>query len=593
VRRNRAQRLVVERGHIEARRGGRPAPGELLAVGDHHRQGDVVVALGEPAQDLLAGVIEALDVLEHQRHRVLAGGGAQEAQRRRDQLAAPDRRLEIGELRGLAEQLADAGDVAARQPEAEGGALELLDRAHRGQAEHRGGDRADRIERRGQAGGIRPALEDGDVGGGRDPLVGLGEQAALAGAGRAHQLQQRLALAAGEVADQRGEDIAAADHRQRQDPDRRGLAIDLVRGRRRRQLGGGLEGDARLSAFRTKAEARRRRRPAGRAQHVVVAGALAQRQDGGAHLGGGRVAIGGVLGQRPGADRVEAGRDVALGGAHRRRHRLALDLAAEHLDRRAADERSLSAQQLVEHDAGGVEVARDARRGPADQLGRHVLGGAADVAFLAGAARRIDQAGDAEVDDLHRGPAAAPLIDDDVVGLDVGVDHAGEVRLLEAAQHLAHDVDQVLAGERAARHQLGQRRAGQVLHHQVQQAVEALAVVDDRDRVGMVEPRRRQRLVVEALDQLGVGGQLLGEDLDRDGASQRDLVGLVDRTRAADADARAQPELFGEHAPGQLMGSLLRAHDDIIEAGPRRATIARPPRGLAIARAECPSGVPA
>ena len=51
-------------------------------------------------------------------------------------------------------------------------------------------------------------------------------------------------------------------------------------------------------------------------------------------------------------------------------------------------------------------------------------------------------------------------------------------------------------------------------------------------------------------------GRVLGEDLDRDGAAERHLIGLVDRARAADADARAELELLAQDPADERLGAL-------------------------------------
>jgi len=167
--------------------------------------------------------------------------------------------------------------------------------------------------------------------------------------------------------------------------------------------------------------------------------------------------------------------------------------------------------------------------------------------------RAGDQPGDAEVDDLDEVDAGAALIDDDVVGLEVGVDDAGEVRLFDPGERLHHDVDHALDRERVlGDEQLGQRRPLDVLHREIEQAIGRLAVIDDRDAVGVIEPRRAHRLVAEPLDHPRVGGQVLVQDLDGDGAAERDLVRAIHRAAAADPDTRRELELLTEDAPDEL-----------------------------------------
>ena len=142
-------------------------------------------------------------------------------------------------------------------------------------------------------------------------------------------------------------------------------------------------------------------------------------------------AIARVLRERLRDDRVELLAHLLAAGLQRRDHRL--QVVREDLRRRAGEERRLVREQLVQNDADGVDVRREARRRAADHLGRHVLGRAADRAVVRIADTR-HEARDAEVDDLHDVDAGAPLVEDDVVGLQVRVDHAGEVRFLDARE---------------------------------------------------------------------------------------------------------------------------------------------------------------
>ena len=84
---------------------------------------------------------------------------------------------------------------------------------------------------------------------------------------------------------------------------------------------------------------------------------------------------------------------------------------------------------------------------------------------------------------------------------------------------------------------IGQRLAFQVLHHEERRAV-VLADVVERADVRMIELRDRARFAVEPLAELRVGGEALGQDLDRDGAIEARVARLVDLAHAARADRR-------------------------------------------------------
>ena len=114
------------------------------------------------------------------------------------------------------------------------------------------------------------------------------------------------------------------------------------------------------------------------------------------------------------------------------------------LDGAVARERHLARQQLEEHDPSRVEIRRLVDRRAARLLRREVLRRADDRAFL----RHLARAGarDAEVGDLHD----AFGVDDDVVRLDVAVDHAVSVRVAERGENLARVRDRDRHGAEAA-----------------------------------------------------------------------------------------------------------------------------------------------
>ncbi len=74
----------------------------------------------------------------------------------------------------------------------------------------------------------------------------------------------------------------------------------------------------------------------------------------GAHLGGGLVAVLGVLGQRLEHHGVQVGGDAFV--APRRRHRVFADVLVGHRDRRVTDERWFAGEHFVEHAAQRVDV---------------------------------------------------------------------------------------------------------------------------------------------------------------------------------------------------------------------------------------------
>lgn len=175
-------------------------------------------------------------------------------------------------------------------------------------------------------------------------------------------------------------------------------------------------------------------------------------------------------------------------------------------------------------------------------LGRQVLGRAHDHAGLRhGRLRAVQGARDAEVHHLHR----TGVGDDHVRRLDVAVHDAVLVRVGEGLQDTG-DNDQCLlgAGRLGVQEEVADRAALDDLHHDVgdDRAADGVlaGVVHGDDRV-VVEARDRLGLAREA----GLGDRVLGEvgaqELDRDGASEPDVLRGENLRHAAPAESVGQP----------------------------------------------------
>ena len=94
--------------------------------------------------------------------------------------------------------------------------------------------------------------------------------------------------------------------------------------------------------------------------------------------------------------------------------------------------------------------------------------------------------------------------------------------------------------------QLGQHRVQALaldeLHHIIMRSL-MLADAEDRHDVGVVQPRGRAGLALEAADLLGVGERPGGQHLERHAAAERLLLGLVHDAHAAAAHLAQQAEL--------------------------------------------------
>jgi hypothetical protein len=117
---------------------------------------------------------------------------------------------------------------------------------------------------------------------------------------------------------------------------------------------------------------------------------------------------------------------------------------AVHHRRRRTAEGAFAGEQLIEDHAAREQVAAPVDRLAGELLGRHVRDGAehrAELGELGGV-----ELGDAEIGDFD----AAVGEQDDVGGLDVAMDDAALVRVLQGAQQLAHDAARLGQRERAA-----------------------------------------------------------------------------------------------------------------------------------------------
>ncbi len=143
--------------------------------------------------------------------------------------------------------------------------------------------------------------------------------------------------------------------------------------------------------------------------------------------------------------------------------------------------------------------------------------------------------GDAEVADLHRAVGEQ----EDVRRLDVAVDHALLVRVVERVQDLRHDAHDVGDAEALVRLEARLQLASlDELHRDVPDAC-FLAEIVDRHDVRVVEAARRVRLAAKAVDHLDrvlAGELVLADRLQRDDALDHRIVGFVDDAHRAAAD---------------------------------------------------------
>jgi hypothetical protein len=218
----------------------------------------------------------------------------------------------------------------------------------------------------------------------------------------------------------------------------------------------------------------------------------------------------------------------------------------EHVcDRVLGLERRPSGEQLEEDDPERVHVALRADLAAGRLLGSHVLR-RPDHGSRRGQRRVGKCSGDSEVRDLR----ATLAVEEHVGGLEIAVDDAVLVRLRQARGDVPGDPGDLLVGERR-RQALVEGPAGHVFEHQIEPVLE-LPVVEHGHDVRVREGGRRARLALEP--RRGTGR---GQELDRDGPFELEVVGEPDLGHAAAPEKPLEPEPpsddVGRHAAAHVM----------------------------------------
>ena len=251
------------------------------------------------------------------------------------------------------------------------------------------------------------------------------------------------------------------------------------------------------------------------------------------HIGPAGLAL---LGQRPEDDRIHLRGQVwvELAGLGRVQAQVGLPQAGEGAG--AGEPGLLSGEgppagdHLEEHHAQAVDVGAGVQLAAQDLFGAHVGGGAHGHGGDGGALQGF---GDAEVGE----EGAAMAVDHDVAGLEVAVDEAFVVGVVEGGGQLPEDVGG-----------LGQGQGAFPLHQEAAEG-DAVDVFEDdegdgslafegeeADDVGVVELGQGLGLAGEAADEVGVFGQVFAEDFDGDPGHASAVEGEEDVGHAAAAD---------------------------------------------------------
>ena len=218
---------------------------------------------------------------------------------------------------------------------------------------------------------------------------------------------------------------------------------------------------------------------------------------------------------------------------NRRRRRI--DDLVQQLGEVAGAKRAHAGQQFIHDRAERIQIRAVGQIQALHLLGRHVARRAGDA--LDARNIRAGHQRDAEVDDAH----VAVGREHDVRGLDVAMNHAARVRVVQRLGALEHDFDHIIEAQQVVGAAVGRQRARavHVLGDDVAVAVLFAGIVDRQD-VRMVQHADHVRFGQEHLARdaraLVIAAGIDVVDLDGDVASVVRIVRQVDDAGAAAAD---------------------------------------------------------
>ena len=208
-----------------------------------------------------------------------------------------------------------------------------------------------------------------------------------------------------------------------------------------------------------------------------------------------------------------------------------------HCQPRAAGERGLAGQTLVEETAERVDIRAAVDRPAFDLLGGEVGGRAHGAALARWAALLVESSGQSEVGEID----VLTRIEQHVGGLDVPMDETFRVCRIQGVRDLAADGKRARRVERPLRvKERPQVCSLDVAHREVEATVDVACVVD-RHHVRVLERHREFRLAREALAEALIQRQLGRHQLQRDCPFQPQVVGAVDDAHPTAADQLVDP----------------------------------------------------
>ncbi len=205
-----------------------------------------------------------------------------------------------------------------------------------------------------------------------------------------------------------------------------------------------------------------------------------------------------------------------------------LEAPGDHRLRRRPGEGRLAREHLVEHGAERVDVgARIDVVSVARLLGAHIRRRAHRHPRPGQLGVSPERARDAEVG--HEG--AAVFSEQQILGLDVPMDHPVLVGVLERACRLARDLQGIFDRQLVLAPQPVAERLALDKRHGEPQPSRRLTGIQDREDMRMLEPRGELDLALKAL-RAQTGGEVRMEHLEGHGALVLDVLGEVDRRHA-------------------------------------------------------------
>ena len=247
---------------------------------------------------------------------------------------------------------------------------------------------------------------------------------------------------------------------------------------------------------------------------------------------GTRPAILGPLGEAPHQGLDHAVRHAPSGG-HRDGVR---NLLHQDIHRLGGLKWRAAGEQLISDDSERVDIDARVQFGAARLLGRHVGGGSGDETCLGEALRSLGHPGDAEVDQID----PARFVEEDVLRLDVAMNDALPVRVVEGFRHTLDDLHRPPRRQRLPARECREIPTTHETHrHPRHPSLDAVG--KDRKNIWMLELRDHLRFTVEAFAEGPVGRELGGQDLESDVPVEVRLKGLVNRRHPAFTQASVDP----------------------------------------------------